>query len=188
MLVIGLFLVSLLEPAPDQEAGGLALPTFLVVPMLGIAGANTLTRMVRQRATRLRKVRSAVCKRYDLANCVLGSLTAMLVALAALLLLDGWCVRLWGVYHPVYWLRELAGPLSIAVCAGYATWRFRQRTWIVGPAATTVWLSAILLWMSLTAQGLGMRPSEPLLAVLATVVGTGVALVIRYGWRIRPTG
>ena len=186
-LVIGLFLVSLAEISPHPGAGGLALPTFLVAPVLGIAAANTLTRLVRQRCTRHGTVGPGLCRRYDVANSLLGSLTALLLVHAVFVMADGLCTRLFGLNHPLCWIRHLTMPVSIAACAGYATWRIRRRTWILGPAATTLWLSALLLITHVTDQDLGMDPSKPLIAVLATVFGTGIVLVCRYGWNGRPT-
>ena len=186
LLVVGLFLVSLVELPQAPDSGGLALPTFLVAPVLGIAGANTLTRTVRRRCRRVGEVRPALRTRYDLANSLLGSLSVLLVVHGVFALAGGLCTRLWGLDHPLRWATGMAAPAAVAACAAYATWRARRRTWLVGPAATTLWLSALLLGINVADRNLGLDPSKPLIAVLATVVGTGAALVCRYGWRVRP--
>lgn len=189
LLVVGLFLVSLVERPRASDKGGLALPTFLLAPVLGLAGANTLTRTVRRRCMRAGQVGPGLQRRYDLANSLLGSLSVLLVAHGVFALANGLCERVWGLNHPLAWLHNLATPVAIVACAAYATWRAARRTWLVGPAATALWLSALLLVTSIASRDFGMDPTQPLVAVVATVLGTGAALVVRYGWRIRaPAG
>jgi len=186
LLVIGLFLVSVVELSHEPGEGGLALPTFLLAPVLGITGANTLTRTVRQRCLRAGDVPARLQRRYDWANSLLGSLCAMVVVQGVAAVVDGVGARFGGLHHALSWTAGLAMPVSIATCAAYATWRVRQRTWLAGPAACTLWLSAALVVTQSTHQDLGMDPTQPLLAVVAALTGTGLALVARYGWRVPP--